>query len=147
MFTGKERTICAFEHKKADRLPVFDVVNKPDMYLDLLGQDNFDSKGRLVVQLAKKIGMDAVVVHSKPYTCLIPSRSEFDGPNTFTDRFGIKCQITDTSWPLGMAINPREADEALLQSGGDVTLLLTTENLQTGETERATLTVTLPAMK
>ena len=43
MFTGKERTICAFEHKKADRLPVFDVVNKPDMYLDLLGQDNFDS--------------------------------------------------------------------------------------------------------
>lgn len=116
MFTGKERTICAFEHKKADRLPVFDVVNKPDMYLDLLGQDNFDSKGRLVVQLAKKIGMDAVVVHSKPYTCLIPPRSEFDGPNTFTDRFGIKCQITDTSWPLGMAINPREADEALLQT-------------------------------
>lgn len=112
---GKERTLCAFAHKKADRLPVFDIVNKPDMYIDLLGQDNFESKGRLTVQLAKKIGMDAVTVHSRPYTCLIPPRSQFDGPNTFTDRFGIRCQVTDTSWPLGMAINPREADEALLE--------------------------------
>ena len=115
MYTGKQRTIYAFEHKKADRLPVFDIINKPDMYVDLLGQDNYESKGRLVVQLAKKVGMDAVTVHSKPYTCLIPPRSEFDSPNTFTDRFGIKSQVTDTSWPLGMAINPREADEELLE--------------------------------
>lgn len=112
---GKQRTLCAFAHQKADRLPVFDIVNKPDMYVDLLGQDNYESKGRLVVQLAKKIGMDAVTVHSKPYTCLIPPKSQFDSPNTFTDRFGIKCQVTDTSWPLGMAINPREADEELLE--------------------------------
>ena len=46
-----------------------------------------------------------------------------------------------------LLVQCRCPDEALLQSGGDVTLLLTTENLQTGETERATLTVTLPAMK
>ena len=46
-----------------------------------------------------------------------------------------------------LLVQCRRPDEALLQSGGDVTLLLTTENLQTGETERATLTVTLPAMK
>ena len=103
MYTGKQRTIYAFEHKKADRLPVFDIINKPDMYVDLLGQDNYESKGRLVVQLAKKVGMDAVTVHSKPYSCLIPPKSEFDSPNTFTDRFGIKSQVTDTSWPLGMA--------------------------------------------
>ena len=115
MYTGKQRTICAFERKKADRLPVFDIINKPDMYTDLLGEDNYESKGRLVVQLAKKLGMDAVTVHSKPYSCLIPTRAEFDSPNTFTDRFGIKCRVTDTSWPLGMAINPREADEELLE--------------------------------
>jgi hypothetical protein len=115
MMTGKERTRCAFDRKKADRLPVFDIINKPDMYTDLLGEDNYESKGRLVVQLAKKVGMDAVTVHSKPYSCLIPTRAEFDSPNTFTDRFGIKCRVTDTSWPLGMAINPLEADEELLE--------------------------------
>jgi len=115
MYNGKQRTLCAFERKKADRLAVFDIINKPDMYTDLLGEDNYESKGRLVVQLAKKVGMDAVTVHSKPYSCLIPARSEFDSPNTFTDRFGIQCRVTDTSWPLGMAINPREADEELLE--------------------------------
>jgi len=113
--TGRERTLCAFNRQKADRLPVFDIINKPDMYVDLLGKDNYESNGRMVVQLAKKVGMDAVTVHSKPYSCLIPSKAEFDTPNTFTDRFGIVSKVTDTSWPLGMAINPREATEELLE--------------------------------
>lgn len=114
-YTGKQRTLCAFQHQKADRLPVFDIINKPDMYLDYLHEDNYESKGRLVVRLAKLLGMDAVTVHSKPYTCLIPPRAEFDSENTFTDRFGIKSRVTDTSWPLGMAIAPMEADEELLE--------------------------------
>ncbi len=114
-YSGKQRTICAFEHRKADRLPVFDIVNKPDMYEDLLGEENYESSGRKAVRLAKKLGMDAVTVHSAPYTCLIPKRSGFDSPNTFTDRFGIKCKVTDTSWPLGMAYDPLEADEEFLE--------------------------------
>ena len=116
MYTGKQRTLCAFNHEKADRLPVFDIINKPDMYVDFLGKDNYESDGRLCVQLAKKLGMDAVTVHSLPYTCLIPHRDQFDTKDTFTDRFGITCKVTDTSWPLGMAINPREVDEELLET-------------------------------
>lgn len=108
MYTGKQRIECAFAHKRADRLPVFDVVNKPDMYIDILGADNYESKGRPAVRLAKKLGMDAVTVHSAPYTCLIPPRERFDTPDSFTDRFGIRCKVVDTSWPLGMAVNPRE---------------------------------------
>ena len=115
MYSGKERILSAFAHEKADRLPVFDVVNKPDMYTDFLQQDNFESNGRLVVQLAKKLGMDAVTVHSAPYTCLIPPRDQFDGPDTFTDRFGITSRVTDTSWPLGMAEGHLEADEEFLE--------------------------------
>lgn len=115
MLTGKERTLCAFEHRKADRLPVFDIINKPDMYTDILHEDNYESKGRLVVRLAKELGMDAVTVHSAPYSCLIPPRDQFDTPDTFTDRFGITCKVTPTSWPLGMAINPREIDEELVE--------------------------------
>lgn len=115
MFNGKERVICAFNHQKADRLPVFDIINKPDMYMDLLHEDNYESKGRPAVKLAKKVGMDAVTVHCAPYTCLIPPKSQFDTEDTFTDRFGIRCKVTDTSWPLGNAINHREADEELLE--------------------------------
>lgn len=115
MYTGKERILSAFAHERADRLPVFDVINKPDMYTDLLHIDNYESKGRPCVQLAKLLGMDAVTVHSKPYTCLIPPKSEFDSPNTFTDRFGIMSKVLPTSWPLGMAENPIEADEDFLE--------------------------------
>ena len=116
MFTGKQRTICAFEHRKADRLPVFDIINKPDMYQDILHEDNYESKGRLVVRLARELGMDAVTVHSKPYTCLIPPRAEFETENTFVDRFGIRSVVTDTSWPLGMAVNHQEISQELLET-------------------------------
>ena len=114
--TGKERILAAFAHEKADRLPVFDIVNKPDMYTDLLHEDNTESKGRPAVRLAKLIGMDAVTVHSVPYTCLIPPRDQFDGPDTFTDRFGIRSRVMPTSWPLGMAEHPLEADEHFLET-------------------------------
>ncbi len=113
-YTGKERVLCAFRHQRADRLPVFDIVNKPDMYTALLHEDNYDSKGRPAVRLAKLLGMDAVAIHSAPYTCLIPPRDRFDTPDSFTDRFGIHCKVVDTSWPLGMAVNPREVDEDLV---------------------------------
>ena len=46
-----------------------------------------------------------------------------------------------------LLVQCRCPDEALLQNGGDVVLRLITTNLQTGETEHAALTVTLPAMK
>jgi uroporphyrinogen decarboxylase len=116
MYRGKERILKAFSHEKADRLPVFDVVNKPDMYENLLGQSNFNSDGRLCVQLAKKLGMDAVTVHSAPYTCLIPPKEKWDSSNTFTDRFGLRFKVEDTSWPLGMIREHREADEDFLQT-------------------------------
>jgi len=84
------------------------------MYTDLLGQSNYESGGRLAVILAKKLGMDAVTVHSAPYSCLIPPRHHFDTQDRFTDRFGITCRVTPTSWPLGMAVNPREVSEEML---------------------------------
>lgn len=116
MYTGKERVLKAFARTKADRLPVFDVVNKPDMYENLLGQSNFASEGRLCVQLARKLKMDAVTVHSAPYTCLIPPREKWDSPNSFTDRFGLRFKVEDTSWPLGMIMEHREADAEFLQA-------------------------------
>ena len=115
MYTGKERVLGAFARKKTDRLPVFDVVNKPDMYEDILGKNNYESNGRLCVQLAKKLGMDAVTVHSAPYTCLIPPKAMWDSPNSFTDRFGLHFKVEETSWPLGMIASHREADEEFLE--------------------------------
>lgn len=113
-YSGKDRILCALNHEKADRLPVFDIVNKPDLYEEALGESNFESRGRLTVRLGKHLGMDAVTVHSAPYTCLIPPRDQFDSANQFTDRFGIVCRVDPSSWPLASAINPRELEPELL---------------------------------
>ena len=115
MHTGKDRVLRAFAREKADRLPVFDVVNKPDMYVHLLGENNDNSGGRLCVRLAKKLGMDAVTVHSAPYTCLIPPKEIWDSPSGFTDRFGLRFSVEEGSWPLGMVTGHREADEEFLE--------------------------------
>ena len=113
--TGKERILCAFDHKKADRLPVFDIVNHPEMYVQYLGEELSVLRGVPAVKLARKIGMDAVEVPPKPFTCLIPPKEEFDGENTFTDRFGIKNVVTDTSWPLANAVGHQKVSEELLE--------------------------------
>ena len=110
-YTGKQRILMAFDRKKADRLPVFDVVNKPDMYEAILGVDNFEARGIPAVQLARKIGMDAVLVHAAPYTCLVQPKSTWDSADSFTDRFGIHSVMTPASWPLGMAHTPIEPTE------------------------------------
>lgn len=110
-YTGKQRVLMAFDRKKADRLPVFDVVNKPEMYASILGVDNFEARGIPAVQLAKKIGMDAALVHAAPYTCLVQPKSTWDTPDSFTDRFGIRSVMTSASWPLGMAHTPIEPTE------------------------------------
>jgi ribokinase len=54
--TGKERILCAMEHKKGDRLPVFDVVNNPALYAEHLGVTVSEYKGGLAAKLAKKNG-------------------------------------------------------------------------------------------
>ncbi len=114
-FTGKDRVLMAFNHEKADRLPVFDVVNQPAIYTNHLGVDNYFPKGIPTVRLAKKIGMDAVMVHCTQYTCLIPPKEYWDSPDTFTDKFGIASKVTPTSWPLGMTYKSIEADENFLE--------------------------------
>jgi uroporphyrinogen-III decarboxylase len=101
-YTGIDRISLAFSHKKGDRLPVFDVMNNPQCYQKYLGILNCDSKGIPAVQLAKYMGMDATMVQCAPFTCLIPPKQTWTGENTFTDRFGLGCRVTDTSWPLGM---------------------------------------------
>jgi uroporphyrinogen-III decarboxylase len=112
--TGATRIALAFSHQKGDRLPVFDVMNNPQCYVKYLGTANRDSKGIPAVQLARYLGMDATMVQCAPYTCLIPPNRGKTEDDTFTDRFGLVCRITDTSWPLGMPIGPVEDPKLLL---------------------------------
>ena len=66
--SGRERILTAFSHSIADRLPVFDVGNNPEVFERILGYQNPWSDGRPTTLLAKRLGLDAVMVPVRSYT-------------------------------------------------------------------------------
>ncbi|MDY0290189.1 MAG: uroporphyrinogen decarboxylase family protein [Sphaerochaeta sp.] len=100
--TPRKRILMAFDHQKADRIPVFDVANNPELFKEMIGMENPWSDGAPTVLLAKKLGLDAAMVPVRNYTALIPRPEFWTGPSSFKDRFGVGYTVSETSWPLGM---------------------------------------------
>ncbi|MHC1693643.1 MAG: uroporphyrinogen decarboxylase family protein [Sphaerochaetaceae bacterium] len=114
--TGRERIALAFSHRQTDRLPVFDVVNNPDIFTAFLGSDNPSSEGLPTTRLSKLLGLDAVMVPVRSYTALIPRKEHWSSSHAFTDRFGVEYTVSDSSWPLGIATGEVALDERLLDT-------------------------------
>ncbi len=113
--TGRERVMNTFARQDCDRIPLFDVVNSPDLYSSVLGVENTWSDGDRAAELAKTLGLDAVMVPVSSYTGLMKQENEWIDPHNFTDRFGVGFTITDTSWPLGFAVGEVKLDRDFLE--------------------------------
>ncbi len=127
--TARQRILSAFAHQQADRIPVFDVANNPDLFSQYLGYQNPFSAGEPTVLLARKLGLDAAMVPVSMYTGLIPTKEHWTGPDSFTDRFGVGYAVSDSSWPLGIAVKEPVLDERFLQVIRDAAIR--TEDFQT----------------
>lgn len=114
--SGKERVELAFAHKEADRVPVFDVVNNPEVFESLLGDGNHWSDGILNARLSRRLGLDAVMVPAGSYTGLIKREREWPAPDTFRDQFGVLFKVMDSSWPLGVAVEEVKLDRSFADS-------------------------------
>ena len=112
--TSRQRILLAFAHEQIDRIPVFDVANNPDLFSQYLGRQNPFSAGAPTVQLARKLGLDAAMVPVSSYTGLIPTKEHWTGPDSFKDRFGVGYAVSDSSWPLGIAVKEPTLDEEFL---------------------------------
>lgn len=112
--TSRQRILLAFAHELADWIPVFDVANNPDLFSQYLGCQNPFSAGAPTVQLARKLGLDAAMVPVSSYTGLIPPKEYWTGPDSFKDRFGVGYAVSDSSWPLGIAVKEQILDEQFL---------------------------------
>ena len=85
---ARERILAAMDHEERDRVPVFDVVNNPAIYRELLGSENEWSEGGPAVALARALGLDAVMVPCGCYTGLIKKENDWIAADIFRDRFG-----------------------------------------------------------
>lgn len=115
VLTPRERIHAAFERRIYDRAPVFDVANNPDLYREVLGTGNFWSDPELTVELARKLGLDAVMIPCRSYSGMMYKSHQWLDDTHFKDRFGIEYTVTDSSWPLGFAAKERVPDEEFLQ--------------------------------
>lgn len=113
--SGRERIHAALAHEESDCVPVFDVVNNPDIYQAVLGAGNPWAEGPMAVRLARSLGLDAVMVHAGCYTGLISAADDWVGKDFFIDRFGTGFRVMETSWPLGMATKECVLDEGFAQ--------------------------------
>ena len=102
--TAKERFLLAFSHKEADRVPVFDIINNPQLYKRALGSENYFSDGDLIVRAYRSLGMDACFVPVGGYTGLIGRYHDWTSAHSFTDEFGVRFQVNDSSWPLAIPV-------------------------------------------
>lgn len=112
--TGRTRILEAFAHRKTDRVPVFEVANNPELYRLLLGEENPWCDGAPTVALARKLGLDAAMVPVGSYTALIKKERAWEDDTSFRDRFGVRYAVSESSWPLGMAVEEVRLDRDFL---------------------------------
>lgn len=113
--SGRQRLAEALGHREADRAPVFDVVNNPAIYKELLGSENPWVEGAPAVALARRLGLDAVMVPVGSYTALVSRQDEWIAEDRFRDRFGVGYRTMDSSWPLGLPIEEVAFDDAFVE--------------------------------
>lgn len=111
----RERVFAALAHREGDRVPVFDVVNNPSVYRHFLGSENTWSEGGPIVELARRLGLDAAMVPCGAYSALISRGSEWLSEDSFRDRFGAKYRVMDSSWPLGSAVEEVPLDASFAE--------------------------------
>ena len=101
--TGKERLLCALNHKEGDRIPIFECVYSRPLFKEVLGfvPDTFDPPS--VFSCYEKIGYDFAFMP-------IPGVSGFRPENTsgdeYTDEWGIKYRKAVETWPIDAVVKP-----------------------------------------
>ena len=95
--TGKERLLCALNHREGDRIPIFECVYSRPLFKEVLGYvpETFDPPS--VFSCYEKIGYDFAFMP-------IPGVSGFRPENTnsdeYTDEWGITYKKTQETWPM-----------------------------------------------
>jgi len=108
--TPRERFLAAFEHRETDRVPVFDAVNNPELYIRSFGRDNYHLDGALAARLYREMGLDACFIPVGGYTGLIGKHQRWISADTFEDEFGTGFFVSPTSWPLALPVKPTLVD-------------------------------------
>ncbi|HHW30869.1 MAG TPA: hypothetical protein GXX20_04220 [Clostridiaceae bacterium] len=99
--TGRERLLCALNHKEPDTVPVFECVYSRPLFKEVLGYvpETFDPVS--VLECSHRIGYDFAFI---PIPGVSGFRPEGMKDTVYVDEWGIKRMIADNTWPIDAEI-------------------------------------------
>ena len=96
---SKERFLAALNGNQTDRVPVWDFINNPALYKDVLNMEPFFIDGHLAVRLYREIGLDGAFIPIGGYNALVDAHWEWFGNNQFRDEWGTIYVFEQGAWP------------------------------------------------
>lgn len=101
--TGRERLLCALQHKEPDTVPIFECVYSRPLFQEVLGYvpETFDAVS--VMECSRKIGYDFVFI---PIWGVSGFRPPGMTDKVYQDEWGITYQMDDGTWPIDAGIRP-----------------------------------------
>ncbi len=102
--TSRVRFMNALEGVLPDRVPIFDWLNNPALYIEVLGEDPRIYDGALAVRLAKSLGLDAAWVPAGGFMGLPDERFSWSDATTYVDEWRTTYQVGEGSWPLAFPL-------------------------------------------
>jgi uroporphyrinogen decarboxylase len=96
----KERFINALHCRETDILPIWDFVNNPALYQDVLGIDTFFISGRDATRLYREMRLDGAFIPTGGYNGLIDRHNTWSDGSHFIDEWGTSYTCQKGSWPL-----------------------------------------------
>jgi len=99
--TGRERLLCALNHKEPDTVPVFECVYSRPLFKEVLGYvpETFDPVS--VLECSHRIGYDFAFI---PIPGVSGFRPEGMKDTVYVDEWGIKRMIAENTWPIDAEI-------------------------------------------
>lgn len=105
--TGRERLLCALNHREADTVPIFECVYSRPLFQEVLGYvpEIFDPVS--VMKCSQKIGYDFVFIPIPGVSGFRPRGIE---DTVYKDEWGITYKMNPVTWPIDAGIKPPISD-------------------------------------
>ena len=96
---SKERFLAALHGRLTDRVPVWDFINNPALYKDVLNKEPFFFNGQLALQLYRETGLDGAFIPVGGYNALVDEHWDWFSQNQFRDEWGTFYTFEHSAWP------------------------------------------------
>jgi Uroporphyrinogen-III decarboxylase len=99
---GRERLLCALNHKEGDCVPIFEFLYSRPFYKEVLGYVPKVFGAESIVKCSAKVGYDFVII---PMGGVSGFSAKEDSGNIYTDEWGITYEKNPGTWPIDATID------------------------------------------